>query len=404
MALVSPTDIANRGLQKCGIANLIAAGALLTEASANARAVRGCYDTLRRAELRRNVWTFACRRTVLRAYQTPSNIVGALPAQLGGVTRYITFGAYNNASTYNQSDIVLGSDGRIYISRVGANVGNDPTLPTSFAQWELYFGPDVAGEFVATWVSTITYSIGNNVIGSDNNPYQSIVNNNLNHNPVGDGGVHWVAGTASSSASQNFSFYSGELVYAGGNLYLSLVNSNTVDPTTNKDSVTGTTFTNAWLQMTTPPTITELDFIYPIGAGPVTDLQTRNVFRLPVGYLRDAPQMPKQGSSLFLGSPGALAYTDWEFDGDYIISSSPGPIIYRFGADFQDTTRMDPLFVEGFACRIALEVCEPLNQDVSKLTSVANEYAKFMGEARTVNGIEQGPTEAPEDDYVTTRR
>ncbi len=407
MGLISPTDVSNRALQKCGVTNLIASGALLTEASNSARQVRACYDTLRRAELRRNVWTFACRRTVLRAYQTPSNIVGVSssnPALSGGVTRLITFGTFNIATTYAQSDIVTGSDGHVYISRKGANMGNDPTLPTSFVQWELYFGPDAASEFVTTWVNTITYDIGNNVIGSDGNPYMAKTAANTNHNPVGDGGVHWVTGTSQSSTSLNASFYSGELAYVGENLYLSLVNSNTVDPTTNVDSVTGNTFTNAWMQMTTAPTIAELDFIFPIGAGPLADNSTRNVFRLPVGFLRDAPQAPKQGSSLFLGSPGALPYTDWEFDGDYILSVNPGPLIYRFVADFQDTTRMDPMFIEGFSCRIGLEVCEPLTQATDKLSAVANEYSKIMGEARTVNGIEQGATEPPEDDYITTRR
>jgi hypothetical protein len=66
--------------------------------------------------------------------------------------------------------------------------------------------------------------------------------------------------------------------------------------------------------------------------------------------------------------------------------------------------QFDPMFVEGFGSRIALETCEPITQSTEKLKAIAGEYKTFMGEARTVNAIEQGPTEPPEDDYITCRR
>jgi len=400
----TPTTICNRALQKIG-ATLIGSNNFLSEQSRNAAACRACYDDLRRAELRRNVWTFSVKRAVLRAYQTPSNIVGTsgLPS-VGGVTELITFGTWSNTATYAINDIVLADDFNTYVSSINSNTGNDPTQTSLVYYWQLYVGPDDATEFVTTWVSTITYQIGQNVIGSDGNSYQSAAANNLNNNPVGDNGSHWVAGQAPASSLSYASYYAGEFVYVGGNLYFSLVNSNTVDPTTNVDSQSGLTYTNAWQTMTATPTLAPLNFVYPIGAGPLNDSKTRNVFRLPFGYLREAPQAPKQGSSLFLGSPGALAYTDWEYDGNYVISSSPGPLIYRYVGNITDTTKFDSLFTEGLACRIALELAQPLTQSTEKTAAVTQEYQKFMTEARMVNGIEQGPTEAPEDDYVTTRR
>ena len=77
--------------------------------------------------------------------------------------------------------------------------------------------------------------------------------------------------------------------------------------------------------------------------------------------------------------------------------------VYRFTADVQDVTKMDDMFCEGLACRIGLEVAEPLTQSGAKIGTISQEYKTFMSEARIVNGIETGPTEPPEDDYVTCR-
>src|SRR5258705_11905318 len=62
----TPTDVGNRALQHCG-AELMDAVLGFTEVSKAARQVSFVYGKLRRAELERNVWTFATRRTALRA-------------------------------------------------------------------------------------------------------------------------------------------------------------------------------------------------------------------------------------------------------------------------------------------------------------------------------------------------
>ncbi len=65
---------------------------------------------------------------------------------------------------------------------------------------------------------------------------------------------------------------------------------------------------------------------------------------------------------------------------------------------------MDPMFCEGLSCRIAIEVCEPLTQSTSKLAGITAEYKQFMGDARQVNGIEVGPVEPTEDEFITCRQ
>ena len=144
-------------------------------------------------------------------------------------------------------------------------------------------------------------------------------------------------------------------------------------------------------------------FQYPIGAGPSQQTTTRNIFRLPSGYLREAPQDPKQGIASYLGSPAGLPSSDWTFEGDYIVSRDAPVIVLRFVADIQDVTLMDPMFCEGLGARIGLEVCEPLTQSDSKLSVISQIYKTMMGEARAINGIEIGSVEPPLDDYITCR-
>ena len=75
----------------------------------------------------------------------------------------------------------------------------------------------------------------------------------------------------------------------------------------------------------------------------------------------------------------------------------------RFVADTIDVTTFDDMFCEGLAARIAESVCQILTQSDAKLRTIAGEYQKFMGEARTVNAIETGPVEPPIDDFISCR-
>lgn len=430
MAVLNATQIANRALQKVG-SQRIASGALLTEQSKVADEIRACYDILRRAELRRNVWRFSIRNVAIRA--------------LNLVTQNVTFGTWASGTTYKQNDIITGSDSQLYISLIASNTGNDPT--STLGKWTLYFGPLQANQYVttfsltqvyaihqyalgsngtvytslvgnnlgndptitpATWNSGTTYSSGNFVTGSDGSIYQSLAGSNLNHNPVGDGGVHWAELVAdpvtgafgwavASNINANLAYYAGEMIYTLGSttVYLSAVSNNQTNPTTDT--------TGSWITFTSNPTLSAVNFIYPIGSGPANDSTTRNVFMLPNGFLREAPQAPKAQRNAFLGGPAGLYANDWNYENQCFTSAYQGPIIYRFAADVSDPTLFDAMFVEGFACRIALEVCETLTQSTKKLNGIAQEYKKFMSEARVVNGIETGPTDPDLDEYIAVR-
>ena len=144
---------------------------------------------------------------------------------------------------------------------------------------------------------------------------------------------------------------------------------------------------------------------YPQTTGPVSQRTTRNAFRLPAGFLREAPQAPKMGAVSYLGAPGGLQYTDWEFEGNYLISGTTSTIMFRFVADVQDVTAMDDMFCEGLAARIALETGPTLRPSTfnDARDGITRRYKEIMGEAREINAIELGAEEPPVDDWISCR-
>ncbi len=423
MPFLDSLDIANRALQHVGGTQITD----VNEDSKNNTEASFAYDKVRRAEMRRNVWRFAVRKAVLRPVDT--------------TTMLLVPDAYSASKTYLPGAIVKDTNGLLWLSMEADNTNN---TPGDTDVWEMYFGPlsvslydsaesyyagdlvykpgSVAGSYavfmslqngnsdtpdVATaydaavtytsddvvsyggyqWRSLIpvnlgitpavgpslfdsgaTYSSAQTVTASDHFIYSSVGSGNIGHDPVTDGGVHWTnTGVANAWART---------------------------PTIQVSSI-------QWRVL--DATIKKLSFVYPVGSGPSTQTSTRNVFRLPSGFLREAPQDPKAGSVSYLGAPSGGVYSDWNYEGDFIVSSCVSAIIIRFVADITKVAAMDDMFCEGLACRIATAICEPITQSGSKLQTIASAYKLFMGEARTVNAIETGSVEPPLDDYIACR-
>lgn len=424
MSFIDSMDIANRTCQHLGVTRI---GSPTEDSIQNAE-ITFAYDKLRRAELRRNNWRFAIKHAVLRPIDTTTFLLS--PAQWNAGTQYLP------------GSIVADLNGQLWISSRANNIGNDPNLTDI---WDAYFGsmtadaydttgqtayfagdlvyiqntdgsynvylslqnantemPNVADVWSATttyqqdqvvsymgqqwrslialntnhtpvagpqnWVSTQTYAAGNQVTGTDGFVYQSVGSGNLNNNPVTDSGTNWTN--------------------------LDIPNAWTVSPLIPVSS-------SLWVPLYA--SLVSFNFVYPIGFGPLTQQQTKNVFRLPAGFLRKAPQDPKAGLYSFLGAPSYNNQDDWLLEGKLLLSTCATPIILRFIADVTKVSDMDDLFAECFAARIALETCEIITNSNAKKQTINNDYIKFRGEAITVNGIEVGPTEPPEDDYIMCR-
>ncbi len=369
-AFTVPVDIANRALQRCGARRITT----LTDDTKNAKEVNFCYDKLRRAELRRNLWRFAIRRVMLRPLGTA--------LQPWDSTKTYSAGAYTNYNSVN------------YVSLLGANTNQEPD--TSPTYWQVFNGVTTLLVTFSAWAGGPAYTQGMIALGSDNRLYALVVASNTGSDPTSTTGI-WTEYFGNITASQYDStqgYNTGELVFypTTSAVYASFTNGNTNDPTASN---------SGWVLQTC--TVAPIVVPWPAGTGPSTQVNTKNVFYLPSGYMRRAPEDPSAGRISFLGYPSNTPMNDWVLEGNLLLSMENGAIMFRFAADVIDVTTMDDLFCEGLASRIALEVCEPLTQSTDKLRAIANEYKQFMGDARNVNGIEQGSTEPPLDDYIQAR-
>ena len=438
-AYLTPIDISNSALDYNGADPIVA----FTDNSTAAAIVSREYDKLRDAELRRNVWAFAIRKAPLRAVD---------------VTTYLLEPeTYNPAKSYVQGSIVT-LNNVIYISAQFVNMNTPPGTPNE-AFWWVYYGPLTATPWnpppplgtqgIPFWSSSVTYNDGQFVIGSDNLVYVCLVGTSTNNNPVGDMGVHWASTGTSAAGTTTPSYYAGELVYnlvgTTVNVYQCLTTGTTDNPTLapllwqaavtyNIGDTVVDGFGAVWqseidLNVNNPPTgfpwfsvsagaldqnvgqnwlqlNAKVQFQrvnYPIGAGPRNQSTTRNIYRLPSGYKRMAPQDPKAGAVSYLGAPSGLPESDWEIEGDYIVTRDSKVLIFRFVADIQDVTRMDPMFCEMLSLRLAIKIAPRLTNSTAKVSELGAEYRLWGGEARAVNGIETGPTEPAVDDFLACR-
>lgn len=431
---LTPIDIGNRACDHAGQTLLDATLGFTDTSKKHAIRIGSVYDKLRLVELERNFWTFAVRRVVLRVIDTD--------------TMVLTPSLWVSTTTYFVGSIIQDDQGRFWISRIPNNLGNQPqNAPVA---WEPYFGSKTvplydatltysAGEIVYTaagdgtnrvylslqnansdnpatatawdatvtyrkndvvtysavaymsltdlninntptaspagWASATTYALDDLVTGSDTIVYKSLAGGNIGNDPVSDAGVHWQSQGIYGHWTSTFTGGSGSIKWR---------------------QIGGAEFPDG-------VTLSELNITYPLGAGPSSQSTTANVFMLPAGYLRKAPQDPKAGAVSGLGIPGYRVYDDWIIESGFIISRESGPILFRFVADFTDVSRMHPMFCEGLGARIGLAIIEPVTQSLGKRQAAAGEYQRFMSEARLVNAIENDATESPLDDFIACR-
>lgn len=94
---------------------------------------------------------------------------------VGGATSSANFSAWNALLTYQQEDIVQGSDDKYYQSVANDNLGNDPTAGTTY--WQNI-------RFIAEWNSGYPYLGGALVTGSDKALYQCVVSTSTGNDPT----------------------------------------------------------------------------------------------------------------------------------------------------------------------------------------------------------------------------
>jgi hypothetical protein len=289
-------------------------------------------------------------------------------------------------TTYSLGAFVM-FNGLEYVSIANNNTGNLPNAANS-TNWAAMSGGTLYMSLIdlnmdnnpvnspAAWSSSTTYSTGQQVYSPVTGLiYTSVGNGNLNHDPSTDTGTNWTNTGVLCPWTTVFTL-------GGGN--------------SQWIQVGGAAFPNG-------VGLSEVNINWPVGSGPLWQTYTKNVYRLPAGYLHPAPQDPAAGSFSWLGSPTNLVARDWSYERNLLVTSDSIAIVFRFVADIQDVTQFDPMFCEGLAARIAEQVCEPLTQSTAKLAGIAAVYKRVMGEARLANGIETGPEEPELDDFIACR-
>ena len=126
-----------------------------------------------------------------------------------------TFGnAWIASKDYNANDVVQGSDGEFYVSLVNGNVNNNPVTTSGY--WTFLYSVE--------WNSGTTYKLGS-VVTYQTIVYQSLQNANLNKNPSTETSW-WVPIQLVWSSTATYAI-NANVVGTDGILYTSLQNANT---------------------------------------------------------------------------------------------------------------------------------------------------------------------------------
>ena len=126
-----------------------------------------------------------------------------------------TFGnAWIASKDYNANDVVQGSDGEFYVSLINGNVNNNPVTTTG--SWTFLYSVE--------WNAGTTYKLGS-VVTYQTIVYQSLQNSNLNQNPSTIT-AYWVPIQLVWSSTTTYAI-NANVVGTDGILYTSLQNANT---------------------------------------------------------------------------------------------------------------------------------------------------------------------------------
>lgn len=161
----SPYDIGVRALMHVGAPLTALSGSSFPGSSKAAGLLAASYGKLRRAELQRNIWRFATRRSALRA--------------ISYTTMLLTPTLWSATVTYFLGSIVVDVNNTAWISKFRDNLNNQPGQ--AFSAWEPYFGPltvDLYDSTQAYYTGELVYTAaGDGTL----NIYQSAINGNPIH-------------------------------------------------------------------------------------------------------------------------------------------------------------------------------------------------------------------------------
>ena len=94
---------------------------------------------------------------------------------------------------------------------------------------------------------------------------------------------------------------------------------------------------------------------------------------------------------------------EYSIEGRFLLSNESSPLVIRYVTKIQDTAQYDTLFVEAFACRLAMELAEVITASDSKRERATREYRETMMEAIRTNAVEGPPQKLADDTWMLVR-
>ena len=126
-------------------------------------------------------------------------------------------------------------------------------------------------------------------------------------------------------------------------------------------------------------------------------------YQLPSDFLQ-VIQVGLYDPPIDLSSYRTTGVSDWEIEADNVLlSNSEAPLPLRYVARIEDTTRYDAAFIEAFASRLAVEVCEALTQSTTKKESAREDYKVALSVAIRSNSIELPPKTVQDGSWILGR-
>lgn len=87
-----------------------------------------------------------------------------------------------------------------------------------------------------------------------------------------------------------------------------------------------------------------------------------------------------------------------------ILCDTAAPLNILYIYDVTDPGRLPPHFVDAFASRLAVDICEDLTQSNTKKQTAMQEHADALAKAKRTNGLQKRPDRIPPSSWVTARR
>lgn len=95
--------------------------------------------------------------------------------------------------------------------------------------------------------------------------------------------------------------------------------------------------------------------------------------------------------------------SEWVIEGRSLLTNTTGDLNLRYVRQVEDTTQWDAAFIETFACRLAIELCERITQSSEKRQQAKAEYRDALGEARRAGALELPSVPIADDSWVLVR-